>query len=346
MPQTLSQDEVDALLKGLDSGEVPTEAAPSQPSAAVKGDVSESMGDVRPYDFTRSELSIRNRLPGLEIIFGKFTRSMRNLFVSELGRSADAGFNDMEVVVYEDFIKRIPLPASIHLFQLEPLRGVGVFVVEARLAYSLIDIFFGGGGESPAKLEGRDFTPIETNFLGRFVGKMLSGMEESWESVIPLRSRYLRSELNPYLLGATGMGEVMIMAAYKIEMVNVSGDILFAFPLSGFEEVREQLKSPYPVTEQSGGALKSRVHSHLQGVEVNVRAIVDIVEMDIQRILALRPGDIVQIDPQSMERVQLWVEGRPKFIGRAAQRNWVKVFSVSERMAAKSGSDNGPKTHA
>jgi flagellar motor switch protein FliM len=346
MPQALSQDEVDALLKGLDSGDVQTEGATAQPSAAVRGDVSEAMADAKPYDFASSELSIRNRLPGLEIIFGKFTRGLRNLFVSELGRSADAGFNDMEVVVYEDFIKRIPLPASIHLFQLEPLRGVGVFVVEARLAYALIDIFFGGTGDSLSKIEGRDFTPIETKFLGRFVSKMLSGIEEAWESVIPLKSRYLRSELNPYLLGATGMGEVMIMAVYKVDLVNVNGDILFAFPLSGFEEVREQLKSPYPLTEEGGGSLKGRVHSHLQGVEVNLRAIVDVVDMDLKKILALRPGDIVQIDPQSMERVQLWVEGRPKFIGRAAQQNWVKVFSVSERVASKAGGGSGPKMRA
>lgn len=100
--------------------------------------------------------------------------------------------------------------------RLEPLQGMGVLVVEARLAFAMIELFFGGSGQKSMKIEGRDFTPIESRCLGKFVERMLKGMEESWRSVTQLKGRYLRSEMNPYLLNAAGMGDAMILATYTI----------------------------------------------------------------------------------------------------------------------------------
>ena len=83
--------------------------------------------------------------------------------------------------------------------RLEPLRGQSIVVLEARLAYAMIEIFFGGNGLRPMRAEGREFTPIETNFLGKFVVKMLKGMEDAWQPLLPIAGRYLGSEMNPYL---------------------------------------------------------------------------------------------------------------------------------------------------
>ncbi|MCZ6623467.1 MAG: flagellar motor switch protein FliM [Deltaproteobacteria bacterium] len=338
MAQTLSQEEVDTLLQGIDKGDVPVEESSREHEDVGKAEGVDPSVDVRPYDFSHSDVSIHHRLPGLEIIFSKVSRSLRNLFVSELGRSVDAGFNEMDVVTYEEFIKRLPLPSSIHLVKLEPLRGLGVYVIEARLAYAMVDIFFGGSGERLEKIEGRDFTPIESSFLGRFVEKMLIGMEEAWKSMISLKGSYLRSESNPYLLGATAMGEVMVLATYRIDLVQVTGDILFAFPLSALEELREQLKSPFPIVERDSAWVRSRMDAHLLDIEVSVQAVVDQVAISLEEVLRLHPGDILQIDPQCMDRVELWVEGKPRFCGRAAQTNGVKVFAVSGRMK-KTGSN-------
>ena len=225
MPQVLSQDEVDALLQGLANEQVPASES-SPPEAAVataKPTLQPSVNELKPYDFTRSDTSTRGRLPGLEVIFYNFARSLQSMFASQLGKSVDAGFDGMEVISYENLIQSFPLPASIHAVRLEPLRGVGILVVEARLAFAMVEIFFGGSGQKAVKVEGRDFTPIESRFLGKFVERMLIGMEESWQSVIALKGRYLRSEMNPYLLNAAGMGDAMILAKYSVGMSPING---------------------------------------------------------------------------------------------------------------------------
>src|SRR5712691_10919774 len=159
MKQVLSQDEVDSLLRGIPEETVDVGKPPAEQPSAPKGTAG-GAADLKPYNFNRRELSARGRLPGLEIIFNKFTRRMHNIFGSELAKSVDAGFEDMDVILYENLIKRFPLPSSIHVVRLEPLRGFGLFVIEARLAYAMVDVFFGGTGQRVAKVEGRDFTPI------------------------------------------------------------------------------------------------------------------------------------------------------------------------------------------
>lgn len=334
MPQVLSQDEVDALLQGLANEQVPaSESSPPEAAVATAKPTSQSsVNEIKPYDFTRSDTSTRGRLPGLEVIFYNFARSLQSMFASQLGKSVDAGFDGMEVISYENLIQSFPLPASIHAVRLEPLRGVGILVVEARLAFAMVEIFFGGSGQKAVKVEGRDFTPIESRFLGKFVERMLIGMEESWQSVIALKGRYLRSEMNPYLLNAAGMGDAMILAKYSVGMSPINGSILFSLPLAAIEELRDQLRSSLPMGgDPENIAIFKRLQRPLMDVDLEVQAVLDVVNMKVGDIMGLRPGDVIQLSTAGLDEVELWVEGRPKFLGKGAQRNGSKVFVTTQQ---------------
>jgi flagellar motor switch protein FliM len=329
MAQILSQDEIDALLSGIANQQ---DAAPEsrpfhgQPGADTSAH-GPSVSDPRPYDFTRSEISTRGRLPGLEVILNDFARRLQSMFASQLGKSVDVSYDGMEMVAYGTLIQSLPLPASIHIVRLEPLRGMEILVVEARLAFAMIELFFGGSSQKITKVEGRDFTPIETTFLGKFVVRMLKGMEESWQSVIPLKGRYIRSELNPYLLNIASAGEAMILANYTIHMSPISGTILFSLPLSAIEELRDQLKSGVQVNDNPENlGLFKRAQQSLLNIELDVQAVVDVVDMSVGEIMGLRPGDIIQLNVPGLDDVELWVEGKRKFVGKGAQRNGNKVF--------------------
>ncbi len=332
MPQVLSQDEVDALLSGIANEQVPADRSPASGSASLSQGAAVSIGgDLKPYDFTLSANSSRGRLPGLEAIFSNFARRLQNIFASELGKSVDASFGGMDVISYETLIQKFPLPASIHVVRLEPLRGLGALVIEARLAFAMIELFFGGNGHKVMKVEGRDFTPIETRFMGKFVERMLSGMEESWQSVAQLKSRYVRSELNPYLLNVAGMGDAMISATYTVNMAPISGTILFSIPLAAIEEFRGQLKSDVSLADEpEHSRLASRLRKPLLDVDLEVRAVVDVIGMKVREIMALRPGDVIQLNSAGLDQIELWVQDKRKFHGKGAQRNGNKVFVVSQ----------------
>ncbi len=330
MAEILSQDEIDALLGGMDDGgEAEDEAASAQTEIRPPEPEAEAV----LYDFSRSELSVHGQLPGLENIYNKFARRLRTIFATELGKAVYVGLEDLDSVLFEDLVKRLPLPSSIHMVRLEPLRGLGVFVIGASLAYAMIDIFFGGTGQRIMHAEGREFTLIENNFLGKFVSKMLLGMEEAWQPVIPLTGQYISSEMNPYLLGATAMADVVVIATYTVEMTSqVSGEIIFSLPLSAVEQVRERLGSPFSMFDEGedGLQLRKRLKEHVLGTEVTLHAMADVMDMTIGQILSLRPGDFLELAPKCMERAGLWVEDKPLFQGRGAQDEGIKVFVIEK----------------
>ncbi|MBI4522668.1 MAG: flagellar motor switch protein FliM [Deltaproteobacteria bacterium] len=330
MAQILSQDEIDALMQGIATEKLEVTAKPQDQE--VVGTMLDPQEEIKPYDFARGELMTRGRLPGLEIVFRKFARHLRTTFVSELSRSVDVSFDSLEVMHYEELIKRITLPASIHVLRLEPFPGTGAFVLEAPLAFTVVDLIFGGSGERMIKVEGRDFTPIETNFLGKFVNKMLLALEEVWKPMLHLKAHYVRAEINPYLLGATAMWEIMLVVTYNVGMEHVSGKLLFFLPYSAVKEMQTCLKGPFPVAEELGEeGLFAGAGSPLLESEVSLRAVVDVVELRLSEIVNLRPGDILKLNGRSMDWLELWVEGRPKFCGQAAQHSGAKVFVVSQR---------------
>jgi flagellar motor switch protein FliM len=343
MADVLSQDEIDALLNGVASqqGSSGSTTADGGSEKQSKHGSGPGAGDCRPYDFTRNETSSRGRLPGLEVIFNDFSRRLQSMFATELGKSVDASFEGMEVVTYNHLIQSFPLPASLHAVRLEPLRGLGVIVIEARLAFAMIELFFGGSGQKVMKVEGRDFTPIENRFLGKFVERMLRGMEESWQSVVQIQGRYLRTELNPYLLNAAGTGDPMILATYTVNMSPINGTVLFALPLSAIEEFRDLLKSGVSIGDDPDSiGLFRRVQQQILDVELEVQAVVDVVEMSLGEIMGLRPGDVIQLNCAGMDQVELGIEGKHKFVGKAAQRNGNKVFVVKAKVESRAGSRN------
>lgn len=335
MAQVLSQDEIDALLGGIATQQVATtdSAAADWAGALESSSPAARQVDAKPYDFTRSEISTRGRLPGLEVILNDFSRRLQSMFASQLGKSVDVTYDGMDVVAYNALIQSLPLPGSIHVIRLEPLRGMGMMVMEARIAFAMIELFFGGNGTKAMKVEGRDFTSIENSFLGKFVAHMLKGMEDSFQSVIALKGRYVRAELNPYLLNVAGPADAMILATYTVNMSPISGTIIFSLPLAAIEELRNQLKSSVQVDDNPENlGLFKRAWQPLMAVDLDVRAVVDVVDMSLGEIMALRAGDIIQLNVAGLDEVELRVEGKSKFVGKGAHRNGNKVF-VNTRAA-------------
>jgi flagellar motor switch protein FliM len=337
MAQVLSQAEIDALLNGVANQQVPNPVSDASTEYTVEKLQKQSPtgipSEIKSYDFTRSEISTRGRLPGLDVIFNDFARRLQSMFASELGKSVDANYAGMEVVTYESLIQSFPLPGSIHAIRLEPMRGVGILVIEARLAFAMIELFFGGTGQKVMKVEGRDFTPIENKFLGKFVERILRGMEESWQSVVQLQGRYLRTELNPYLLNAASPGDPMILATYTINMSPITGMVLFSLPLAAIEEFRPLLKTGVSIGDDPDNiGLFRRVLQPIMEIEVEAQVVVDVVEMSLGDIMKIRPGDVIQLNSPGLEHLELWIEGKRKFIGKAAQRNGNKVFVTREKL--------------
>ena len=185
MSKILSQDEVDTLLRGLTGGEVESDS-----------EILEDDSGIVAFDLSNQDRIIRGRMPVLEIINDRFARLATNAMANAMRKRVDVNPISIDMSKFGDFMRSLPVPTSINIFKLDPLRGNAILVVDSRLVFALVENFFGGAGSQP-KVEGRDFTPIEQAIISKVVKLALANLEDAWRPVHEVHVELIRSEINP-----------------------------------------------------------------------------------------------------------------------------------------------------
>ncbi len=186
----LSQDEIDALLHGVDDGLVQTESAADP-------------GSIKSYDLTSQDRIVRGRMPTLEMINERFARYTRISMFNMLRRSADVAVGGVQVMKFGEYVHSLYVPTSLNLVKLKPLRGTALFILDAKLVFKLVDNFFGGDGRH-AKIEGREFTPTELRVVRMVLEQAFIDLKEAWQAIMEVNFEYINSEVNPAMANIVG----------------------------------------------------------------------------------------------------------------------------------------------
>ena len=305
MSQVLSQEEVDALLRGVTDGEIETEAEY----------VADDSGIV-PYDLTSQERIIRGRMPTLDIINQRFSRLFRNALSSALRKVLDISAVSTDTVKFGEFIKSLPVPASLHIFKIEPLRGFALLVVESKLVFALVDTFFGGVGEAKMKIEGRDFTTIEQRMIRKVVHMVLEDMESAWKPVHQVKMSFVRSEVNPQFAAIVPPTDVVVAIMFEVELDQVNGTMTVCLPYSTIEPIIAKLRAGFQSDQlEIDQAWIKRLRDRLTSAYVQIKVEMGTASMSTRDYMALREGDVVQLDNDADSEMIIRVEGIPKFKG-------------------------------
>jgi len=197
MEQLLSQEEIDALLKGISEGDVETAAevvaaeADETPAPSIKAQV---------LDFAKYTKGRKEKLPSLEFISDRLSKSLRSALTLFLEREVDINITPTQYIEYGEFIKTLPLPTNMNIVITESLKGFFIVIFDAKLIFCVLETVFGSNTISMPKIEGREFTKIEFNVIKKLVDIVCAEMEKAWEPVYRIRCRYSRSEINPITL--------------------------------------------------------------------------------------------------------------------------------------------------
>lgn len=325
MTNILSQEEVDALLRGISGGEIETDI------------IKESMDpdEVMPYDLTSQDRIIRGRMPTLEMINERFARTFRASISSLLRKVVSFTTLSIEMIKFGDFLKTLPVPTSLHLFKMDPLKGNSIFIVESKVIFNLVDIFFGGTGRDPYRVEGREFSAIETNLIKRVIMTALEDLQKSWSSLIDCRMSYQRSETNPQFAQIVPPTDVVVLINYEMEMEFASGTISLCIPYSVLEPVREKLQAGFQSdTLEADPVWAGRFKENLMASYVDILVELGRAEISAKDVVELQKGDVVLLDQFAVDPLNIYVEGMLKFGGFPGVykgNQAVKVVDLSDK---------------
>ncbi len=300
----LSQDEIDALLRGIEGGEVETETA-------------EAPSGIRVYDFTSQEKIVRGKMPSLDIINERLARNFRVSLASDIRKIVDVVNVNVSITKFYDFLRSVPFPSSLNIIKLEPLRGFSLVVFDAPMIFTLIEFYFGGSGKGYYKPEGREFTPIEQRIIHKVLMMFLESMEDAWRPVFPIKTQYVRTEMNPQFVTIVTPVDVVIETEFNLEIETRECKIMVCIPYSSVEPIKEKLYSAFMV-DRDEIDLKwiGKIKEQIKRTSVEIEAILGKTKIDFNTLLDLKKGDIIALQRRIDEDVDILVEGIPKFKGK------------------------------
>ena len=214
------------------------------------------------------------------------------------------------------FMKKLPLPSSLHIFRMPPLSGYALMVVSAPLVFGIVDSLFGGSGQGRVKIEGREYTPIETRLIGKVVMMALEILKDAWAPIHPVDFVYVRSEFNPLAIAIVPPTDVVIIVTIEVELEQESTTLTLCTPYSTIEPLRQKLATGFQSTrlEVDTGVVR-RMEVSVKRTLANMSVQLATGKIKTSEFLNLKVGDVVGLDTNPTDEALVMVEGAPKYYG-------------------------------
>ena len=320
MSDLLTQDEIDALLHGVD--EVDEEDV-------VQG----TAPGVTTFDFSSQDRIVRGRMPTLELVNERFARHMRISLFNMMRRTAEVSINGVQMLKFGEYVHTLFVPTSLNMVRFRPLKGTALITMEARLVFILVENFFGGDGRYHAKIEGREFTPTERRIIQMLLKLVFEDYKEAWAPVMDVEFEYLDSEVNPAMANIVSPTEVIVVSSFHIELDGGGGDFHVAMPYSMLEPIRELLGAG--VQRDKGDTdlrWRKALRDEIMEVQVGLSTRLLQTDVSLRQLMDMKPGDIFPvIMPESL---LVFVEDLPTFrakLGRTHDKVAVRIVEKIKR---------------
>ena len=318
MNDILSQEEIDALLHGVGSGEVETET-----------DEGVGEGEIQHYDFTSQDRIVRGRMPTLEMINERFARQFRISLFNMLRRPVEVTVGGVQMLKFSEYIHTLFVPTSLNLVKIQPLRGTALFVYDPKLVFSTVDNYFGGDGRFHTKIEGRDFTLTEQRVIRRVLELTFSDLKHAWKPVLDLEFEFQNAEVNPQFANIVSPTEVVVVSTFHVELEGGGGTLHVTMPYSMIEPIRDLLDAGVQSDRSEvDERWRIAIREEMKSACVELSSTLAETTLSVEELLAIKAGDIIPIEMP--ESVVLEVEGVPVFRGRLGVSNGNKAIQILE----------------
>lgn len=314
----LSQNEVDALMDGMNSGAVSTESLPGK-------------GEVRSYDLGNEARIVRGRMPMLEMINERFARLYRVSLYKLMRRAPVLVVDAVQSLSFGEYLKRMQVPTSVNMVKLLPLQGTGLIVMTPELISVVVDNYFGGNGRK-ASIGGRDFTVTENRIVQMLLQQIFVDLKEAWSQLLHLQFEYQSSESNPQFANVMNHTELVVVSTFRIELDGGAGELHVTLPYSMLEPLRDMFNAGRPSehsdTDQHWSA---SLREEIEDADVTLNTLLGRTTLSLAELINLKPGDVIPCDFTG--KVTVFAEDVPLFRGGFGISRGQQAVRVEERLA-------------
>ncbi|GIP46661.1 flagellar motor switch protein FliM [Paenibacillus sp. DXFW5] len=306
MVDVLSQNEIDALLAALSSGEMDAEELKKE----------ETQKKIRSYDFKRAVRFSKDHIRSLTRIHENFARYLTTYFSAQLRTFVQINVVQVEQLPYDEFIRSIPKMTILNIFEAEPLEGRMVLEVHPNVAFAMLDRLLGGLGAAPSKIG--TLTEIETIIMERIFSRAFESLQEAWRTIVDINPRMEGLETNPQFMQIVSPNETIALISLSTKIGDTSGMINLCIPHVVIEPIMPKLSVHHWFVSQKKSrapeevdALRNRVNK----AKLPIIAELGESQITIREFLGLSVGDVISLNKPVQDGLQIRVGDRLKYIG-------------------------------
>ncbi|MZQ81581.1 flagellar motor switch protein FliM [Paenibacillus sp. 5J-6] len=306
MVDVLSQNEIDALLAALSSGEMDADELKKE----------DTQKKVRAYDFKRAVRFSKDHIRSLTRIHENFARFLTTYFSAQLRTFVQISVVQVEQLPYDEFIRSIPKMTILNIFEAEPLEGRMVLEVHPNVAFAMLDRLLGGAGTTPTKINA--LTEIETIVMERIFSRAFDSLQEAWKTVIDIQPRLEALETNPQFMQIVSPNETIALISLSTKIGDTTGMINLCIPHVVIEPIMPRLSVHHWFVSQKKTRAPEEVEalqSRLEKTKLPLIAELGSSEISIRDFLGLTVGDVIPLHKSVEEPLQVKVGEKLKYLG-------------------------------
>ncbi|MCE9599119.1 MAG: flagellar motor switch protein FliM [Spirochaetia bacterium] len=320
MTEILSQDEIDALLSAISTGEVEMEDY---------SNVGEQK-KVKIYDFRRPDKFSKDQIRTLQMMHETFARLTTTALSAQLRALVGVHVGSVDQLTYEEFIRSIPNPTTLAVINMDPLKGSAVLEIDPGITFTIIDRLFGGPGE-PTKIT-RELSDIEMSVMESIIVRILGNLREAWATVIDLRPRLGNIETNPQFAQIVPPNDMVVLITLETKVGDVEGMTNLCIPYITIEPIISKLSAQYwysSIRRGESDENRAIIQERLDIVDIPLRCEVGEIDLPMADVINVREGDVVRLSGTHIKSdMVIRVGDRKKFKcrpGRIGNRLCVQI---------------------
>ena len=326
----LSQNEIDELLSALSTGVVTAEDIKTE----------QKQRKIKLYDFKRPDKFSKDQIRTMYMIHENFARLINTYLSAHLRTLVHIDVASVDQLTYEEFVRSLPNPSVITIFQMRPLKGNAILELNPNIVLAIIDRLFGGPGLPPPKP--RSLTDIEEAIVRRLLGKMLDNFQDAWKQVVTIEPRMDTVETNPQFAQIVPPNDMVALITLQAKIGQAEGFINICIPYLVLEPVMSKLTTTFwvasSVTKQSSPESMQLLQRRLEQTRIPVIVNMGKVMVTVRELLGVVPGDVLQLDTLTDQELSVIIGHREKFKCKAGLSG--NKMAVQVTRLASEGDDN------
>ena len=270
------------------------------------------------YNFRRPDKFSKEHLRALQDVHREFSRQLSLVLTAYLRMRIEIEVVSTDQLTYDEFIRTMPSPMTIGIFELNPLPGQILLGISFEILSCIVDRMLGGLGLSEYKQ--RELTDIEEALAKKVIERIVKNLESSWSNIIPVQGNVVGLDNNYQMVQVASTGEIVALITFEIQVAGkYFGLMSLCFPYPVLETVLANLSTQHIF--QTKGIIatteeRQKMIQKLNTSNVDLSVILGTTDILLEEFLDLKEGDIIKLDTKTTDDLIVKVNGEKKYFAR------------------------------